>query len=49
LDDDVNALDWNDGIVFVQGSHLNQPTVGGDKWLLPSYIVLTISAIVFLL
>jgi hypothetical protein len=48
LDFDVNALDWNDGIVFVQGSGLNQPIVGIDKWLLPSYIVLTISGIVFL-
>ena len=36
-----NALDWNDGIVFVQGSLLNQPIVGIDKWLLPSYIVLS--------
>ena len=45
---DVNALDWNDGIVFVQGSCLNRPIVGIDKWLLPSYIVLTISGIVFL-
>ncbi|XP_066354309.1 uncharacterized protein [Miscanthus floridulus] len=38
LDVDVNALDWNDGIVFVQGSLLNQPIVDIDKWLLPSYI-----------
>ena len=49
LDVDVNALDWNDGIVFVRGSCLNRPIVGIDKWLLPSYIVLTISGIVFLL
>jgi hypothetical protein len=49
LDADVNVLDWNDGVVFVQGSRLNQPIVGIDKWLLPSYIVLTISGIVFLL
>jgi len=49
LDVDVNALDWSDGIMFVQGPRLNQPIVGIDKWFLPSYIVLTISGIVFLL